>query len=666
MGPPIPGSRHTHNARVSGTPSGSKANAWQAMRAVFVVDELTWGYGSMARGLAEHLNGEHEIDILDHAAVTQGIDFSSYDCVIGLSSWWLWKALSAVPSNTRVLTYVSNEVHFREDFLRRCILRSECVLCSSQRIRERLSALYGDVGLRRLPNTIDSELFALQPFSRRAQITVGWAGSTLVHHGKGVELIEAAVDGTEDVIFRKQDRREEAVPHRKMPDFYRGIDVYVNMSDHEGGPLTILEALSCGRYVITTDVGVVRELEAQGAQLSIIPRTVEALRAEFRKVPVLNLAAIGRRNREIIRRYWDHRVGARWLRNALASRNRKVAILSGRSGIGGGQRRTRQFKNAFSALGHDNVDVLSDDDDGAFQRNSNPVSGRKVSLREYDVVIAVPGAGLKSLTEAKPGAMVIAVLATATEWTYNMLRGVDFAKVTCWLIVHDVLRQWLLNAGEPPNKIVPFPNLIDPVFRNPTDAERTQARKRLRLEPGRSTITYVGRLSGEKRIEDLVCLCSILAKRGDYELLVVSGVENQWNAVVDRAIGGLAQQLGLRDRVVRIGPFDSDVELRDVYWSTDCMVLASLFEGMPNVLVEAAACGVPFVAPPVGNIKRFAKETGAGICHPRAGATYTQAELERFADVVNSLVTTRPEIDVAKYRAFRLEELLDRLLETQR
>ena len=45
-----------------------------------------------------------------------------------------------------------------------------------------------------------------------------------------------------------------------MPDYYAQIDVYVCASKEEGTPNPILEAMACGVPVISTDVGVVRQL----------------------------------------------------------------------------------------------------------------------------------------------------------------------------------------------------------------------------------------------------------------------------------------------------------------------------------------------------------------------------------------------------------------------
>ncbi len=49
------------------------------------------------------------------------------------------------------------------------------------------------------------------------------------------------------------------IPWEEMPTFYKGIDYLLILSDNEGGPLSLLEALSMGVPVISSDVGFVSD-----------------------------------------------------------------------------------------------------------------------------------------------------------------------------------------------------------------------------------------------------------------------------------------------------------------------------------------------------------------------------------------------------------------------
>ena len=69
----------------------------------------------------------------------------------------------------------------------------------------------------------------------------------------------------------------------------------------------------------------------------------------------------------------------------------------------------------------------------------------------------------------------------------------------------------------------------------------------------------------------------------------------------------MAQRLDLADRVLFVGSQTPD---RVSQWlgAADLFILASDFEGCPNVILEAMACGRPIVATKVGDIARMVPE----------------------------------------------------------
>jgi glycosyltransferase involved in cell wall biosynthesis len=62
-----------------------------------------------------------------------------------------------------------------------------------------------------------------------------------------------------------------------------------------------------------------------------------------------------------------------------------------------------------------------------------------------------------------------------------------------------------------------------------------------------------------------------------------------------------AEELRISHHFTLHGPRPHD-ELADWYRAADLVVLPSLAEGVPNVILEAMACGTPFVASQVGGI----------------------------------------------------------------
>ena len=81
----------------------------------------------------------------------------------------------------------------------------------------------------------------------------------------------------------------------------------------------------------------------------------------------------------------------------------------------------------------------------------------------------------------------------------------------------------------------------------------------------------------------------------------------------DRAnLEAQAQRLGIADRVVFAGWKNQDA-LRELYLKSDLCVLSSFAEGVPVVLMEAMATGVPCVAPRINGIPELIRDGIDGL-----------------------------------------------------
>ncbi|MCM1575918.1 MAG: glycosyltransferase [Bacteroides sp.] len=62
------------------------------------------------------------------------------------------------------------------------------------------------------------------------------------------------------------------------------------------------------------------------------------------------------------------------------------------------------------------------------------------------------------------------------------------------------------------------------------------------------------------------------------------------------------------------GFIESDIELAKLYNSVDLLLYASYRDNLPNMIMEAMACGVPVVAFPIGGIPDMVKHKQTGYC----------------------------------------------------
>lgn len=109
-------------------------------------------------------------------------------------------------------------------------------------------------------------------------------------------------------------------------------------------------------------------------------------------------------------------------------------------------------------------------------------------------------------------------------------------------------------------------------------------------------IGYIGRLSGEKGVQHFVqALPAILNDR--QELCVLIGGDGQLKEALETSLG----EGGLISRVDFSG-WISHSDLSKYLNQLRLLVLPSYTEGLPNIMLEAMACGTPVLATPVGAI----------------------------------------------------------------
>lgn len=129
------------------------------------------------------------------------------------------------------------------------------------------------------------------------------------------------------------------------------------------------------------------------------------------------------------------------------------------------------------------------------------------------------------------------------------------------------------------------------------------------IDPGERLVVSVGRLVPQKH-HDLTIRA--FAAVEDARLVIVGGgaLEQELRSVVGR--------LGLDDRVVLTGARD---DARQVLAAADVAVLASHWEGLPLVGLEAMAAGTPLVATAVRGVRELVVDGSDGILVPPDDAT---------------------------------------------
>ncbi len=161
-----------------------------------------------------------------------------------------------------------------------------------------------------LEDGVDTGLFRELPPPDK--FACGWTGmSTRCTPGgpddyKGLGLLKAAC-AKANVELRVLDSAGGGLwPHARMPVFYQDVSVQLIGSVLEGTPNPLLEALAMGRPVITTDVGLAREVIVEGETGFIVARNEEAFGKRIQEMAIktkADLIRMGQKARAMAMRY---------------------------------------------------------------------------------------------------------------------------------------------------------------------------------------------------------------------------------------------------------------------------------------------------------------------------------------------------------------------------
>ena len=179
-------------------------------------------------------------------------------------------------------------------------------------------------------------------------------------------------------------------------------------------------------------------------------------------------------------------------------------------------------------------------------------------------------------------------------------------------ISRDIERE-TLACGVTRDRVWYLPNAIDMAhFRPAEPGERDRIRTSLGLPIDRVICLFVGRLSREKGVMDLLEAWRLLQPAD--AILVVAGPDMTGHAWDAGAPGrAFVQAQGLAENVRFVGPLTDVVPMM---LASDLVVQPSHFEALGLSAIEALACGIPLVASAVGGLLDFVVDGENGRLSP--------------------------------------------------
>ncbi len=212
-------------------------------------------------------------------------------------------------------------------------------------------------------------------------------------------------------------------------------------------------------------------------------------------------------------------------------------------------------------------------------------------------------------------------------WGWLLRRQIPGLKLVTtvhgWTVMQTLRERFYYQAGKLPLYFFDFIIAVSPDIVEALRKIRVPARKMELIwnaidtrefvrelppkQEGSLTIGYIGRLSREKRVEDLLRAFARLRDRPRFERLIVAGE------------GPLRQELEQLARTLRVDDavqFAGHVDPRWFFNRVDVFVNPSLKEGLPNTILEAMSMETLVIATQVGGVGWLVRNGETGLVIP--------------------------------------------------
>ncbi|MEM7173050.1 MAG: glycosyltransferase family 4 protein [Pseudomonadota bacterium] len=191
----------------------------------------------------------------------------------------------------------------------------------------------------------------------------------------------------------------------------------------------------------------------------------------------------------------------------------------------------------------------------------------------------------------------------------------------------DQLCDLLPKASE---KLEVIHNAVDTGLFSPLSREeRSKLRRDRDLADSEFVFLLPGRIEVQKNHLGLIQAALEVADRREFVILFAG---NEFDLRIKDRVKTAISGTRLADRVIFLG---QQKDMRSVYALADCVILPSLWEGLPNVLIEAMACECPVIASDVADNKIVVPKD-CGIVFDLDGPAELTDAMSRLLDMDSS------------------------------
>lgn len=143
-----------------------------------------------------------------------------------------------------------------------------------------------------------------------------------------------------------------------------------------------------------------------------------------------------------------------------------------------------------------------------------------------------------------------------------------------------------------------------------SEQQRTVLKRELNIQPGDFIFVFVGRLVGDKGINELVkSFSQIDTNRYSCKLLLVGPLESHLDPLLPETLEKIESDPG----IIAVG---SQRDVRPYFAISDALVFPSYREGFPNVVMQAGAMGLPGIVSDINGCNEIIEEGKNGLIVP--------------------------------------------------
>ncbi|MBN1502112.1 glycosyltransferase family 4 protein [Candidatus Woesearchaeota archaeon] len=209
-------------------------------------------------------------------------------------------------------------------------------------------------------------------------------------------------------------------------------------------------------------------------------------------------------------------------------------------------------------------------------------------LRKNKIICTLHGAHVENIRLKK---------GFVTYMLYNVLQKIALRRADKIMAVSDETKNYFVTKYPfVKNKITVIPPAVGLMFK-PLD--RKKCRKGFGLRNGEKILLYLGRLEKEKQVDILIKLISNTKYK-----VIIAGAGREEQRLKEQAQGS--------KNIAFIGEVYGE-SVPKLINCADALVLLSKHEGMPTVVLESLACGIPVLSTDTGDVRKVVIDGKTGF-----------------------------------------------------